>query len=210
MMSVPYPPPGPYQGYPPRPPVKVPRPRTVKTLITWGVVLGALAVVSVVVGIVGLVLFSVSGRHGFQDGRLSVSLEADRVYEIKEKLPSNVPAYLGQCTVTGPEDAQETLTALTTSYASGSSREFTVYTFVTDAAGTYDFTCRHEDSRVRAGASFTLQPESRPTDPMIAGLPVAFFVLLPACLATLIPGLVQRSRLKRLRAMGLAPNDPAG
>ncbi|MCL2089709.1 MAG: hypothetical protein FWH11_00525 [Micrococcales bacterium] len=205
MTAVPYPPPGPYSGYPSGyRPVKIPRPRTVKVLVTLGIVFGSLAVVCGAVGMVGAFGMTLD-RHQFDGGRLSVRLEADRVYEIKETLARYDRVYLGDCTFTGPDEAHGTLTPMTMSSSSGYSREYTAYTFVTDTAGTYDFRCRHTDSRTRASAPFVLQPQSHPTDWMVFGLPLTFLVFLPACLATLIPGLVQRSRLKRYQAWSIGP-----
>jgi len=179
----------------------------VKTLVTLGIVFGVLAVLSITAGFVAVIVPTAVDRHQFDGGHLSVDLKANQVYAIKESVAgTNTVVYMGTCSFSGPAGAHGVLDAKTTSTAYGTN-DLTPYTFVTDTAGTYEFSCHHNDSRTRADAPFVLQPESYPTDPLIFGLPLGLVLLLPAALGTLIPGLVLRSRLKRART---APAGPAG
>lgn len=199
--------PGPYGGpgvpYPtpawPGPPVKVAKPRTIKTLITLGIVFGVLAAMLGATGIVASFIMADDGQD-FDGGVLTADLTAGTTYQIDEQLPSGA-RYMGECQATGPSGAVWDLDEHLEDYGYGGT--YTPYTFTTDTSGQYVFRCAHHPGT--AGASFSLVRESRPTDWLVFGLPLALLVFGPASLATLIPGLVQRSKAKRFRAMTAMP-----
>jgi TM2 domain-containing membrane protein YozV len=201
----------PFQGSQPAAPVKIAKPKTIKTLITLGTILGILAIALGLIGITGIIIFNILGGHRFVGDTLAVDLEANTEYQIKERIPSGSSYYstMGICkVVSGPEGAHWNLHANYTSYGYGTgSVEVTPYTFTTDTAGRYVFSGVHTQS----GASdFRLVPASRPTDWMVIGCPLAFFVFGPAALATLIPGRTMRAKAKRYQAMTVPPEwaDP--
>jgi hypothetical protein len=149
---------------------------------------------------VGSFIMSDDGQD-FDGGVLTADLKAGTTYQIDEHLPG-FERYMGACEVSGPSGADWELVEHVEDYGYGGT--FTPYTFTTDTSGQYVFECVHYPG-TGAGASFSLVRESRPTDWLIAGFPLALLVFGPASLATLIPGLVKRSKAKRFRAMTAAP-----
>ncbi|MCL2468491.1 MAG: hypothetical protein FWF02_14760 [Micrococcales bacterium] len=197
--------------YPPGPPrpyavgyhlVQPPRPRTVTVLLVLGIVFGSLTLIGGAITFVGFGVI-VASEDDFRNDHLSVHLEDNQEYVIEEILRDGaVPR--GKCEFTGPDDALATLTP-----RSPYSESSELYTFITDTPGVYDFTCRDDFNVSGARTRFVLRPSSMPNDEwqiiLLLGTGSALFLLLLTCLATLIPGLVLRSRLQRYRAMTMPP-----
>ncbi|MCL2089712.1 MAG: hypothetical protein FWH11_00540 [Micrococcales bacterium] len=181
-----------------------------KTLIILGVVFGLLALSPIGMFVAVQIWDSLNTQR--VDGGQPVDLKAES-YLVTEVDSYRAQQGLGDCTVTGPEDADYELI-----YGQGGvlgSFRYGEYTFITDTPGQYVFECVDQQGGWRdASFSLTLDETSMVVF-FIAFL--AFPVLLlfgPAALATLIPGLVVWSRDRRLHAAAVpwshVPPDPAG